>query len=563
MIANNTLNEMKNLFLFLVLIINFLLTAQETYLPTNLYGLSSTNNTWNNLAKILTDSLGNSYAVGVYDDSLFINDTVYTTGRAYRNSFVVKWNKAGEVEWFILGTVNVNARVTRNPFFTVAILDDSLNLYVGGIGYRDRDSSLLFVTNQGDSSVLTLSRGQRDVFVLKISSTGQIKWAKGYGGVEDETLVDIQLDKENNIFLLGSLHSDNGMYSITTTVFDDSTFSGGKERNGHINQYIVKLDNEGNPLKGKIFGGGYYYNIDYLIDDNNYLALDDTGNIYLAGNFGSPNIELDSNHVLMNTNQTSRTGQYHSFLEDIYLAKLDSNLEIEWATTISGEKEQLLEGIEMSSVGDIYLSINYDSITVLKSAIGMDSIVLLDTVTSSSLIAQFHKDGSLGFVKTLEGYNGEHTLKELNIKDNYLYVTGGVTDSLKIGSNNFIVNQTIQEEDLFVIKFDLAGNYIWGDIFGGMGNQRGHFIYAEEDFLVVGGITDTTYTENSSTLVVENNREGYFMLQIGLDSDGDGVLDVNDIFPLDSTESIDSDNDGVGDNADIFPLDSTETIGYG
>ena len=55
------------------------------------------------------------------------------------------------------------------------------------------------------------------------------------------------------------------------------------------------------------------------------------------------------------------------------------------------------------------------------------------------------------------------------------------------------------------------------------------------------------------------------------DSDGDGTLDVNDDFPLDSTEDLDTDGDSTGDNTDTdddgdgtldvsddFPLDSTE-----
>ena len=44
------------------------------------------------------------------------------------------------------------------------------------------------------------------------------------------------------------------------------------------------------------------------------------------------------------------------------------------------------------------------------------------------------------------------------------------------------------------------------------------------------------------------------------DSDGDGVGDNSDAFPLDSTEWLDSDGDGVGDNTDAFPLDSTEWL---
>ncbi|MBJ51907.1 MAG: hypothetical protein CMQ47_09200 [Gammaproteobacteria bacterium] len=44
------------------------------------------------------------------------------------------------------------------------------------------------------------------------------------------------------------------------------------------------------------------------------------------------------------------------------------------------------------------------------------------------------------------------------------------------------------------------------------------------------------------------------------DTDSDGVGDKGDIFPLDASEQMDSDSDGVGDNADVFPLDATETI---
>ncbi|BFM08448.1 ASPIC/UnbV domain-containing protein [Halioxenophilus aromaticivorans] len=42
------------------------------------------------------------------------------------------------------------------------------------------------------------------------------------------------------------------------------------------------------------------------------------------------------------------------------------------------------------------------------------------------------------------------------------------------------------------------------------------------------------------------------------DDDNDGVLDVDDAFPLDPTEWSDTDGDGVGDNTDLFPTDPTE-----
>ena len=39
------------------------------------------------------------------------------------------------------------------------------------------------------------------------------------------------------------------------------------------------------------------------------------------------------------------------------------------------------------------------------------------------------------------------------------------------------------------------------------------------------------------------------------DSDGDGVLDINDDFPNDPSETTDTDGDGLGDSADVYPDD--------
>jgi hypothetical protein len=50
------------------------------------------------------------------------------------------------------------------------------------------------------------------------------------------------------------------------------------------------------------------------------------------------------------------------------------------------------------------------------------------------------------------------------------------------------------------------------------------------------------------------------LVEQAADSDNDGVVDEQDAFPNDSSETADSDKDGVGDNADAFPNDATETL---
>ncbi len=46
---------------------------------------------------------------------------------------------------------------------------------------------------------------------------------------------------------------------------------------------------------------------------------------------------------------------------------------------------------------------------------------------------------------------------------------------------------------------------------------------------------------------------------VEVDSDEDGVVDSEDAFPEDGTETADTDGDGTGDNGDAFPEDETET----
>ena len=77
---------------------------------------------------------------------------------------------------------------------------------------------------------------------------------------------------------------------------------------------------------------------------------------------------------------------------------------------------------------------------------------------------------------------------------------------------------------------------------------------------------------DSSTSPIDTDDDGLCDV-IDQDDDDDGVLDSDDAFPLDGTETIDSDEDGIGDNSDsdddndgvldsddAYPLDSSRTF---
>ncbi|RLT92099.1 thrombospondin type 3 repeat-containing protein [Ketobacter sp.] len=84
--------------------------------------------------------------------------------------------------------------------------------------------------------------------------------------------------------------------------------------------------------------------------------------------------------------------------------------------------------------------------------------------------------------------------------------------------------------------------------------------------------TSTPLTEVSDVLIAEKQSTGVTTSTTDIedaettpaavdptpDSDGDGVDDLNDAFPMDDSETTDSDGDNVGDNADVFPNDPEE-----
>jgi len=84
---------------------------------------------------------------------------------------------------------------------------------------------------------------------------------------------------------------------------------------------------------------------------------------------------------------------------------------------------------------------------------------------------------------------------------------------------------------------------------------------SQSDLLALASSSAVTFTlvadGMGTRLGLDRNNNGIF--DGDEDTDGDGVPDQQDAFPLDPNESQDTDGDGVGDNADVFPNDPTES----
>ncbi len=108
--------------------------------------------------------------------------------------------------------------------------------------------------------------------------------------------------------------------------------------------------------------------------------------------------------------------------------------------------------------------------------------------------------------------------------------------------------------------------------------ESGFAPVAETPQLVFSGLENKVAYSVRVVAYAADNKQGNYVTLTGsytpdIDSDGDGVLDYKDAFPLDASEQLDTDGDGTGNNADTdddgdevldtvdaFPLDATESV---
>lgn len=84
------------------------------------------------------------------------------------------------------------------------------------------------------------SNGIDDIFVSKFDNSGNVIWAKSFGGNGYDAVMAVASDDSDNIYITGSFDSDS-------IQFDGSELF----KTGITNMFIVKLDENGNVLWAK------------------------------------------------------------------------------------------------------------------------------------------------------------------------------------------------------------------------------------------------------------------------------------------------------------------------
>ena len=491
-------------------------------------------------------------------------------------------------------------------------VDQSGNTYVTG--------SFESAANFG-STTLT-SSGSDDIFIAKMNSTGAWLWALSAGGLYDDEGVDLSVDSNGNVIIIGNFRG--------TAIFGSDSLTAGP--NGNDDLFVAKIDTWGNWLwvkgvtcqnNGRCAGSaiatdstGYSYvtgsfsrdmsigstTLQWVgVEDIFVAKIDSFGNWQWAkmagGSLGSEiseDLDIGPNGDAFITgsffdpatfgNQTiSSSGGW-----DVFVAKISSQGDWMWVQAAGDNSEDRSHTIVVDSQGSIYIAGEF------YSAISLGNLYVNGGGSAASFIAKGQDQGNLiswDWAHKVDSGTSSNSASSLALDSNEdLIAVGYFKGSASFGGTALTSSGN---KDIYVSKINQDGNWSWALNAGSGGDDYVLDVYSDyqDNVYVSGYFVQNTITFGSVNLPASGGLDAFVAKMsldydsdmipdsADLDDDGDFVLDIFDNCnpsPLgfqsltytdhdgdgcrDLDEDLDDDGDGVLDENDACPRGWTDWI---
>jgi hypothetical protein len=370
-----------------------------------------------------------------------------------------------------------------DDFGNSVVADGSGNVYVTG---AFMSSTIIFgsytLTN-------TASFGSNNnVFVTKYDPTGNVVWAKNFGGTTafngSGIGKGIDIDGSGNLYITGTFFGTGMTFGSTTLTNTDATGAG--------EIFLTKLDGSGNVIWAKSAGG-------VNADGPNSIKVDGN-NIYITGIFASTSITFGS--TTLNLTPFVGTPTY-----DIFIAKYDSSGNLVWAKKEGTAANESSNSITTDTGGNVYIAG-----TFYLPSITFGSITLTASAATNLFLVKYDASGTVIWAKTatITG-GGNHGATAISTDpSNNVYFTGSfISPTISFGSITLTrIGTTL---NYFIAKYDASGTAIWaknaGDILGTISSGTGIANDASGDVYVTGNF-EGKYMVFGTDSVVNNNTAG-------------------------------------------------------
>jgi hypothetical protein len=245
---------------------------------------------------ITSPEIGNMVVI---DDSgnVYVTGTYFSASAGFSNFGTIKYNSSGVVQWDT--TYNGASTGSSDDEGLFIAVDDSGNVYV--CGHSQQTTAACY-----------------DYCTIKYNPAGIPMWINRYDrtGVDEDRPGEMKIDNKGNIYVTGYTYNSPTVYDYTTIKYN----AGGavqwiRHYDGQAGQddyaYTLDIDDSGNVyVSGSEYfnGSGDFYITTIKYDSlgftkwvrnfygcNDYarpydMAADDSGNVYVVGYYGCPNL---------------------------------------------------------------------------------------------------------------------------------------------------------------------------------------------------------------------------------------------------------------------------------
>ena len=293
-----------------------------------------------------------------------------------------------------------------------------------------------------------INAGNNDLLIVKYDQDGNVLWAKSAGGPHDDYAWSVAGDASGNIYVVGIFYSTTITFGSTILT---NTYAGFRD------MYIVKYDANGNVLWAKKEDG--------IWDDNAYsVSVDASGNSYVAGIFYSPTLSFGLGLITL-----TNTGNLGTFA-DLFLAKYDPDGNVLWAKSMGSTSDDLVYSISTDASGNSYLAGRFFSPTITFGA-----TTLTNSGDYNMYLVKYDANGDVLWAKSTSGNTNAKSVTIDPAGSGGCYLTGYFLDTV-VTFDSFTLTNTATDTspDIFLVKYDDAGNVLWVKSAAGIIIRKNH-----------------------------------------------------------------------------------------
>jgi len=223
-----------------------------------------------------------------------------------------------------------------------------------------------------------------------------------------------------------------------------------------------------------------------FFDEGHGIAGDASGNYYVTGGFVSS--------ITFGTTTLTSISDY-----DVFVVKYDVTGNVIWAKSAGGSGADIGRSIAVDAGGNCYVTGEFRN-----SSITFGSTTLTNNGDRDIFVVKYDASGNLVWAKSNGGPNYDLALGIAVDAGGNCYVTGQFQDSITFGTTML----TGSWRDMFLAKYDPAGNVAWARGAGGSSSEVGNGIALDinGNCYLTGVFSSTSITFGSITLT--NNGAG-------------------------------------------------------